>query len=442
LRAKERVEALLHPQLDNVIFFSQHEQPSLPNQLAGGDLDGDRYEVVTEDCGFLGPEYTTSPPANYTESESCSSSKATSRACTNKPFDINGVARFIGDYIRNDCFDVLQEHLMCMADQKCMASQNCIAHQKGIPHQEEHGMRNPQVKELSPWLSEAVDYAKSGKEVNLESQVLNNPKFSIRKEKPDFVHALRRKAFYDQMDEEIDCGKTPSEYMDESYEPEPGYYESPHLLGRIYRKIIGKKFPEVGKCDNMGLEQAVINHNSLLQKRHPIDIVRQQHPPSNKLYQQLTGNMPQQVSIPHMSDQQVNPIMAKVSSLGYRLPHRTLTTTAPDTAYSPRATLDQPPLDYSARVTEFVLSEMRYYRKYLRARGIEEETEYEMFLHLSNDGFPDVLIQRLLTRTLIAMGFGMYEGNPAAASRSPSTEADEGLATTRYLHRQCLWRAW
>lgn len=89
-----------------------------------------------------------------------------------------------------------------------------------------------------------------------------------------------------------------------------------------------------------------------------------------------------------------------------------------------------------------LLSELRYYRKYLRARGIEEETEHQMFLYLSNDGFLDVLVQRLLTRTLIAMGVGLYEGNPEASSRSPSTETNEGLATTRDFHRQCLWRAW
>lgn len=378
-RAREWIRALLHPDLDNVIFFSKHEQPSLPNQLSGGDLDGDRFEVVTKECGFLGPKYTTSPPANYADNELDSQTKA--GRCS-KPFDIDAVASFIGDYIRNDCFDILQERLMCMADQK------------------EGGMKNNDVKKLSPWLSKAVDYAKSGTGVNLESEVLNERDFNIWEEKPDFVRALRRKAFYDGVDEDNSSGEIPIETFDQPHGSEDGYYESPHLLGRIYRNINAKRFRDVWKCDNFALSRALPSSHTVC----PARSLRHYHatmtpstlPSGNKSLQRWSV-----------------PVEACTSS-----------------------TCQRP--NYDDSVTRVVLSEMRHYRAYLETRKIEEKTEHELFLDTSNDGFADTFVERLISRILNDMR--SVSSNGQVSNIRSLTEKD--LEATREIYKYCLWRAW
>jgi hypothetical protein len=239
--ADKRIETLSLSQMMNVIFFSQMPKQGkapLTNQLAGGDLDGDRYEVLTKDCGFWGPGYGTSEPADYTEGEMSRTEAVTSiipSAATalsidrvgaksipivsnkGEPFDVAKLASFIGDYIRNDCFDVLQERLMCMVDEK------------------QEGMKDKDVKKLSPWLSKAVDYAKSGKEVDLVENVLSKTEFRVTKT-PDFIRALKSKAFYDSMDDEHDCGKNSVGDMNNFDDSTSVVYDSPNLLGKIYRK--------------------------------------------------------------------------------------------------------------------------------------------------------------------------------------------------------------
>lgn len=110
-----------------------------------------------------------------------------------KPFDINEVAQFIGDYVRNDCFADPEDLITCLADQT------------------RTGMNDKRVKELAPWLSKAVGYAKSGKEVNLIKDIFEKPEFRVVG-KPDFLIPLKNKSLLDSRGE---------------------YYSSPNLLGRI-----------------------------------------------------------------------------------------------------------------------------------------------------------------------------------------------------------------
>ncbi|KAF2821910.1 hypothetical protein CC86DRAFT_410313 [Ophiobolus disseminans] len=79
----------------------------------------------------------------------------------------------------------------------------------------ELGMKDDKAKTLALYLSKAVDYAKSGKEVNLVRDVLSNPKFAVSA-KPDFLRPLTHKAFLGRQGE---------------------YHESQGLLGRLYRQI-------------------------------------------------------------------------------------------------------------------------------------------------------------------------------------------------------------
>lgn len=196
--------------MDNVIFFSQKDRPPLPNRLSGGDLDGDRFEVLTKDCGFWTTNYSTSAPDNYTDDESGPLSQPSHDL---KSFDISRLTGFIGHFIKNHCFEDLQDILMSLADQR------------------EGGMKHDDVKALAKWLSKAVDYAKSGEVVDLTKDVLQDPRFKVL-EKPDFLCALNGKALHD---------------------PKAKYHESSSVLGKIYREHIHMKYTLPRRLDNLTL---------------------------------------------------------------------------------------------------------------------------------------------------------------------------------------------
>ncbi|KAF3904589.1 hypothetical protein ABW21_db0203522 [Orbilia brochopaga] len=162
----ERIEALLS--MDHVIFFSQKDDPPLPNRLSGGDLDGDRFEVLTKDCGFWDENWRTSDPDSYT------GDGTSAAAGGHKPFDIDGVAKFVGQYIQNDCFEELQNRHLALAEEKL------------------RGMNDPDVQAMAPWLSKAVDYAKSGEAVDLIADVEGVPKFRFQA-MPNFLRATSHK---------------------------------------------------------------------------------------------------------------------------------------------------------------------------------------------------------------------------------------------------------
>ncbi|KAJ2982763.1 hypothetical protein NUW58_g6374 [Xylaria curta] len=128
--------------IDDVIFFSQFDTPPLPNKLAGGDLDGDRFEIASQPSGQ-----------------------------TTNTFDVKNLTGFIGNYIRNDCFRELQSLLMCLADGSG------------------DGLKDQKCKDLAPKLSEAVDYPKSGQAVNLAIDVLTNPNYVVY-HRPTFLFPI------------------------------------------------------------------------------------------------------------------------------------------------------------------------------------------------------------------------------------------------------------
>ena len=200
--------------IDDAIFFSQKDNPPFPRRLSGGDLDGDRFEILT-DLSYIGEKGSDSLEAsNYAENEAHPRKMHGSEIGS---FDSKELSRFVSQYIQNDCFAELQDTLMCLADQKPT------------------GMNDEDVKDLAKWLSQAVDYAKSGNKVDLTENVLNHSNFEFAA-KPDFLRAVNLKAFYDAKGE---------------------YYESSGLLGRIYRMVKEVQFiyPEV--LDNAGLRDKV-----------------------------------------------------------------------------------------------------------------------------------------------------------------------------------------
>ncbi|KAH6989694.1 RNA dependent RNA polymerase-domain-containing protein [Ilyonectria sp. MPI-CAGE-AT-0026] len=211
---QERIDALLG--MHNVIFFSQKDVPPFPSRLSGGDLDGDRFEILTKCCGFWDDKYKTTEPNSYIEDEGTSpADQETSppkSVRTMNPFDIEELARFIAQYIQNDCFAQLEHRLLALAESKA------------------RGMNDPDVKDLAKWLSKAVDYAKSGERVNLASDVFSKVEFRVQ-ENPDFLRALGGNAVIDSS---------------------AGYYKSPNLLGTLYRtfKSIEYHSPDESEMKN------------------------------------------------------------------------------------------------------------------------------------------------------------------------------------------------
>lgn len=214
---RDEVNALLG--MNNVVFFSQFDSPPLPNRLSGGDLDGDRFEIIPKDCSIWKDAlYQTEEPATYDNEGQAAKKKMKERNKGMKPFDINEVADFIPQYIRNDCFDVLQDKLMCLADQS------------------PRGLRDDVVKGMGKWLSKAVDYAKSGQKVDLAEDVLGEEKFQTCA-KPDFLRAFGRRSHRHFRGE---------------------YYQSPQLLGRLYREFEGQRYdtPDIA-IDNTNIQAGV-----------------------------------------------------------------------------------------------------------------------------------------------------------------------------------------
>lgn len=212
----ERRDALFN--MDNVIFFSKKDDPPFPNLLSGGDLDGDRFEILTvgaEPDSWLSG-FRTSPYNNYIDEDSQEERPRI------KDFDIEELAKFIGQYIQNDCFYELQNIHMCLADEKAQ------------------GMEDPDVKGMARWLSQAVDYAKSGLKVDLYENVVNTANFKVRAN-PDFACGLKRKQFYDSNGE---------------------YYPSSKVLGRIYRSVSKLKYQISHDMDDWKLYRAIAKNNN------------------------------------------------------------------------------------------------------------------------------------------------------------------------------------
>lgn len=78
------------------------------------DLDGDRFEILTGferyDSWLHGFE-----PSPYNDYIDEGTQKKQSKM---KDFDVEGLAKFIGQYFRNDCFAELQDIHMCLADER------------------------------------------------------------------------------------------------------------------------------------------------------------------------------------------------------------------------------------------------------------------------------------------------------------------------------------
>ena len=195
--------------MDNVIFFSQKDDRPLPNELSGGDVDGDKFHILTLGSGFWGPKTELAEPAIYNPDET--------PPPTETPCDMGKLCSFVGTFIRNDCLGQLSTTLMIIADY--------------LPG----GLNHTECKKLAISISRAVDFQKNGMPVDFR-ELSKDPVLQIHA-RPHFTRPLASKPFYDS---------------------HGNFYHSNNLLGQIFdlaQTYIVDKLPDLdNKLDLVLLE--------------------------------------------------------------------------------------------------------------------------------------------------------------------------------------------
>ncbi|TFK57668.1 RdRP-domain-containing protein [Heliocybe sulcata] len=174
------VTAVRRPQLEhlkNVVVFSCRGHRSLASCLAGGDLDGDIFNLIL-DPGLM-PERVSAPGAYESLGD-----KTLDRPCT-----VEDIADFVIDYIKSDLLGQISILHLRIADLENAGHNDCI--------------------KLAVLASQAVDFPKTGKPVNIDD--LPIPPSNVR---PDFLAR-------------------------EGTDPNLGkkFYPSARLLGRLFRNV-------------------------------------------------------------------------------------------------------------------------------------------------------------------------------------------------------------
>jgi RNA-dependent RNA polymerase len=108
--------AAIYKNHTNCVIFACKGHRSLPSMLAGGDLDGDEYLLVTE--SHLHPPKEASPLAYGDPRLVTLARNAT----------IDDVADFVVNYINNDILGLIATQQLIMADKsdQLLADENCI----------------------------------------------------------------------------------------------------------------------------------------------------------------------------------------------------------------------------------------------------------------------------------------------------------------------------
>ncbi|KAI9446032.1 RdRP-domain-containing protein [Lactarius indigo] len=178
---------VIHPgdstELKNVVVLPTIGDRSLASCLAGGDLDGDTFDIY-----YANPDLLTSinaPPAEYPPGEVWTLDERRGDAT------VEDICDFIIEFINSDVMGQLADRHIIIADQS------------------KDGVFDDRCMKLAELCSKAVDYAKNGKRVDLRG---NLPKTLIRL-KPDWHKA------------EV----TGARDLD--------YYVSDRALGELFRKI-------------------------------------------------------------------------------------------------------------------------------------------------------------------------------------------------------------
>ncbi|KAI6110431.1 RNA dependent RNA polymerase-domain-containing protein [Pisolithus croceorrhizus] len=213
----------LFANLRNVVVFPAQGTRSLPNSLAGGDLDGDIYEVVQYRplLNLRPQEPATYPPA---------------RPFTlNRPSTVNDVCDFIVDYIYSDVVGLVSDKHITIAGKYYfsrpakarvvnMTTIRSIKSKSTQPRLRQRlttikdGTLDPACLRLAELHSQAVDYPKNGRKVRIHDLPRALVPF-----KPDWHQ---------------------TEQPEQSRNLRADYYLSSRALGYMYRNIELEQLPD------------------------------------------------------------------------------------------------------------------------------------------------------------------------------------------------------
>ncbi|KAL8876738.1 MAG: hypothetical protein Q9198_005119 [Flavoplaca austrocitrina] len=187
----------------NCVVFNSKGDRDLPSQLSGGDLDGDLYHVIYDDS--LMPT-KWSAPASYASAPPIDIGREVLRS---------DMTDFFIKFMENDQLGRLSTLHQTLADQK------------------PGGVFDPDCILLAGMCSTAVDFSKTGIPVNLTKI----PKSS--NVRPDFQapgpRVLIAKSITMYGEDGQDGDEDEIDVIDEA--PATRYYESPKILGQLYRAI-------------------------------------------------------------------------------------------------------------------------------------------------------------------------------------------------------------
>lgn len=202
--------------LRNCVVFSQRGDRDLPSQLSGGDLDGDKYNIIWDEEAF--PK-TVFEPASYPRTMPRPLDRDVTR---------DDIANFFIEFMRSDVLGLIANRHLVYADVQPM------------------GTDDPNCIKLAELHSTAVDYSKTG----IPPPVIEIPRQP--KTRPDFTAMAQPMNMYDlgQMDfMEVDDDE--DEGDDGFGRPKYRYHKSEKVLGELYRAIDEKNLWKqlVGKVD-------------------------------------------------------------------------------------------------------------------------------------------------------------------------------------------------
>ncbi|KAG8906415.1 hypothetical protein FRB99_006917 [Tulasnella sp. 403] len=194
----------VHERFYNCLVFSTQGDRSVPSMLAGGDLDGDEYNII------LNPELFPSechPPAEYPPA----TVKVLNRPCT-----IDDIADWVAEFINSnilagcDSLGLVADQFLVLADQ---SGEMC---------------RDPGCIELAQLASAAVDFSKSGTPVDWQTAP-----------KPRYAPIFKPDWSVGEVDNRSSRFKI---------------YQSDRAIGKLYRRI------DLTDADRLAARQARMEH--------------------------------------------------------------------------------------------------------------------------------------------------------------------------------------
>lgn len=222
--------------LYNCVVFSQQGARDLPSQLGGGDLDGDLFHIICDER-LIPPQ--TMVPSDY---------PPTPAKDLGRPVKVDDIVEFFIEYMNSDRLGQISNKHKIRADieQQGTMHSDCIL--------------------LAKLASDAVDFSKSGKPVDMNQA----PKGADRN-RPDFmangpglvINKMGATELEEEDADDIDDPDSVSVLDPEKFTIR--YYRSQKILGILYRKIDETNFFSRMKNDFEASRNSM-GHESLIQK--------------------------------------------------------------------------------------------------------------------------------------------------------------------------------